>query len=519
MLNRISARSGALLLAVLMVTLCLATSCGGTPKTPGQDGTGEQDTVAESETAGGSSESAFVWPTYDFEGREFIIYNSINDVHGGGTSNAFIQGPDDVSSNMVENAAYIRNEYAAEKMHALITYVNCDAGYGAAADYLRPLLLSEERMDLVINKLYSLTGLSIEGWFRNVADHAALEYFETYWYLDYMKSMSLDDGMNYYFLAGDYFMDVIRTCNILIYNEDIANTAFTAEGGSLGLMEKVSDGEWTLELMQEYIDRAYLDLDGDPGKTEGDRYGYVSDQIWGALIPFINSEELTFVEYDGRTLKTALSGMRSEAFLEKMSSLFYGEGTVPYDKPITNAADLAFNTDATNYFKAGNALFLGGQRFANMEKMTDMAAWSVLPYPKFDSEQKDYVTPSHDTVELGVVPRSAVSCPDFDALMTLLEKMTCITHHTVMKNYYEVALKIRYSNSPEVAEMVTIIHDHLGGAFALAYDKHVGEAFMFKGFYVPLWKETGFTSNFDSLKNSADLALESMIDKWNRNLD
>lgn len=94
--------------------------------------------------------------------------------------------------------------------------------------------------------------------------------------------------------------------------------------------------------------------------------------------------------------------------LSYFNKIFYSEATcVTEFMKLDEDAIQAQN----NLFRNGRSLFLGSNRLGSLELLRDVEfEVGIVPYPKFGPNQKEYVSSSHDTTEIGVIP---VTCQNF----------------------------------------------------------------------------------------------------------
>jgi len=68
----------------------------------------------------------------------------------------------------------------------------------------------------------------------------------------------------------------------------------------------------------------------------------------------------------------------------------------------------------------------------------------------------------------------AISLIAVEYISTVLEVLNRETAKTVMPQYYETALKVKYTDDPQAGAMIDIIHDNFRNVFELAYDYAIG---------------------------------------------
>ena len=376
--------------------------------------------------------------------------------------------------------------------------------YTACGSNISKLIMAgDDVYDIVINDLFPMAGLSLEGNFRNVAEAPYIDYSKAYWYRNYMEQLSLD-GKKMFLLAGDFFIDVLRSAHALYFNKNLLGELYDSADV---LYDEVLNGTWTYEKMLTYIDDCYQDLNGDGKRDMGDRYGLAEFQIWGPSIPFMISAGLDYVTLnsDG-TMTLAMNNERSVRLLELLNRIFYSDGTCITEK--MGSTDTL--NDQMQMFKSGKALLLGYNRLGSLESLRDMEyEIGILPYPKMDEAQPSYISSSHDTTEIGCIP---VTCGQFDMTCAVLEVLCRETQKIVLPAYYETGLKVKYSRDDLSSQMIDLIHDNIGGSFALAYGSSVNDVFLKNTFYNPLdAKKTDFVSTYTKVEKAAQKRLDKIV--------
>lgn len=400
-----------------------------------------------------------------FNDREFWIYTSINAASTGmGNSNFMIEGsgedPAD-SSDIVGSAVYKRNLDTEELLDVQLKYVHSDLVYTAVTDDIKKFVNSgSDEFDLIINDLFPLAGMSISGYFVNTLDeNYKFDFDQNYWYSDYMTGVSFVEGYQF-LLAGDYFADVIRSGHCLLYNKNLYEDKY---GDPDELYDVVLNYEWTQAKMLEIISENYVDLNGNAKVDQEDRFGYVISDMWGSSIPLIASGGTNYMTRDENGYPViTIDNERTYALTESVYYLMYSEGTCVFNEG-----------DVLNAFINDQAMIVGYQRLGSLENMRHMEHDAgIIPYPMLFESDKQYNTSSHDTTEIGVILTTAVN--DMEFISTVLEVLNRETAKTVMPQYYETALKVKYTDDPQAGAMIDIIHDNFRNVFELAYDYAIG---------------------------------------------
>ena len=98
-----------------------------------------------------------------------------------------------------------------------------------------------------------------------------------------------------------------------------------------------------------------------------------------------------------------------------------------------------------------------------VEEVRNMTSeYMIMPMPKYDENQEDYITPFSTSVGMALIPVTAV---DADTSGMILEYMSYLGEKNVVPVYIEQTLKLKYASDPQVMEMVQYIIDR--AAFTL----------------------------------------------------
>ena len=450
----------ALCAAMVVGELFMLASCGETKE---DDPANTKDTSAENT----ETEEPDPFADVNFNGREFRIYTSTNVAsYGMGNSNALIQGTEKTDGNSVNDAVVERNIYVEDKLGIKLVFTQLDVDYNTVFNEIRKFTNGgTDEFDLVINDLFPFANLSIEGNFRNIlSEECQFDFDQNYWYKDFMDDLRLMDGYEY-MLAGDYFIDIIRSAHLLLFNKDMYEEFYHTDPNEV--YGWVTDYKWTYEKMNEMITGFYVDKNLNSKRDYGDQYGYSMLEYWGSSIGLVVSASPNFItrDEDGVPTIALTEGNRASDLVEKLTMLASND-----------AFSVGLTTDAKilQDFTEGLSLICDYQRLGSLENIVlremkqDMG---VLPCPMLYEEDKKYTTAAHDTTELGAILSTST---DLNFISTVVEVLNRETARILIPKYYKEALQIQYVNDPHASEMIQIIHDNFGNAFVLAYNNATG---------------------------------------------
>ncbi len=489
------------ILSVLLVLVFVfgMVACNG----PGPADTKDTDT----------DEPVDILDTLDYHGETFTVHTSTNVFNSAFvSSNYLIQGSDEVEADKAAACALTRNQKVESELNIRLSFLESDYPFYEAVANTRNLIKSgADDIDLIINDI-CIINLCTEGLLLDASYGRYFNFEKKYWYDDMMSSASLNTNTRY-MLAGDYFIDIIRDTHCLLMNKD-----YYAEIGCdpESIYQIVRDGDWTLDTLYTIVKGGedgthptYQDYQGNHKRDRRDKWGLVLWQWWGPMIPFLSTSDPGYItrDEDGYP-EITVNNERSVMMCEKLTSLFNADETA-----VGIHNDMQ---DTIECFVEGKILFLTCQRLGSLESEVYANAdlnFAVLPYPKLDEYQTNYISSVNDTTEMGFIP-STVSFSTLDFISAVLEKMSQETEEIVIPKYYESTLKIRYARESANAEMIQLIHDTHGNTFPLIWSLGDNGSIFTMGFYNSISKnQSVFASFYRSGENSAKTMLDDLIAK------
>lgn len=480
-----------LLLVAAMLTATFAACGNGTENETQEAVANNGETIETVET-----EEVDPFADVDLGGVDIRMMVSDREIDGMASSITAIQHEEELTGEVVSDAVYNRNLMVEEMLNIKLSFTaNPDIETEIPSTIQQLITAGDDAYELIIHELFPLATLSVSNHFYNVYDVPYLDFTKDYWYEDYMRDVSFDSDTQRYILAGDYFLDILRSAHALYFNKDRFTDLY---GAPEDLYDLVLEGGWTYDVFLTYANGAYQDVNGDGQHDAGDQYGYSTNGYWGPIIPWVIGADITFLEYkDDGAPYFAMNNERSVKLLERLNEIFHGDAT--YN----------FGGDFWDAFINGQSLFGGYLRVAHMETFRDMEAdLGVLPIPKMDDTQESYITSSHDTTSIGVIP---VTCTKLSEIGAVLEVMSRESAESVIPAYYETSLKTKYVRDDQSAQILDLIRQNISCVFPVAFGNYCGDLALKNAFSTPLTaKSTDFVSNYLKYEDAAQAKLDEL---------
>jgi len=216
---------------------------------------------------------------------------------------------------------------------------------------------------------------------------------------------------------------------------------------SAELYSMVKEGEWTLDNVKKITENIYEDTNGNGNADNEDIYGfgyYIMNpaDVWLAAF----DQPICSISEEG-TLEVTIMSDKTVSILEKLNDWHYNSDGFTI---------LPNQYDEEDFFLKGKLAMAPLRFFTAYNVLRDMEdPYSILPYPKFDSAQDTYYTNADDKFTAFIVPITAYGNLDF--VGTIYEALCAESYKKVYPEYYDTALKGKYSSEPETVEMIDLI--------------------------------------------------------------
>lgn len=487
-----------LVASTLIVTSCTegnngGTSTNGTSTNPGDPGTPDVPTYKPN-FADYSDEERTITFAFAEGSQDDFTARSIS--------------VDELGDDDVDNAIYTRNKTIEADLGVVIDSYQASTSIQGLEDAIGiAVSQGDPEYDVIVGYQYYDIIMATKAYVDNLADLKDidgnkieyLDYTKDYWGTDYINALSYKDIV--YWITGDLSLRFVGGVYCTYVNETLYQQYCAETYGNI--YDIVKSGDWTMDKLAEMAAKCYEDgaISGDVNQTvdDGDIVGYAwepNDPIdglaFGCQVPFSSRGT------DGSITLTFHTSARTVSFVTALEKVLYGTTSLE----VTDAD----STTVMPFFASGQALFTVNKLFQAERYLQDMTDnYYIIPTPKLDSNQTDYVTGIHDGCSIFGIAYGSDCKP---AAAATLEWMAYLSNKDVLPKYYDVALKNKYTNDQASAEMIDIIHSSVNTDFAAAWSASISNLVHW---FRTNNKSTRFTSNLNRYADSHRTALEKLL--------
>lgn len=409
----------------------------------------------------------------------------------------------------INDAVYERNKIVENRLGVTINSVerNTADQNDVINEIANAVATGTADYDILAGACYLVVNQSLSGTFTDLRSTDYIDFEKPWWSQGYNEVVEFQ-GVQFA-VTGAMVLSLYRFAFATTFNKRLFKDA-----GVDMLYEKVRNGGWTLDYQASIVPLFYRDDGNGKQDEKGDVYGFVST-YYISTDPYWSSCDVKIIEKDeyGEYQMVFDSGKLSDV-ADKVLNLYYLTDNASYI--YTAKSYDSEQDDIRNMFAEGWAAMATLRIMAlESEPMRDMKdEFGVVPMPKFDEAQKDYRTLLHDQFTVVSIP-TTVRGDRLTEVSAVMEAMASTSYKVVKPAYYETALRTKYVNDPDSAEMMDIITQNVYIDAGIIYTAFLSSFHdSFRG--IIQTKKNTVASSYKSVAKSAGRKLSTMNSKLSK---
>jgi len=346
----------------------------------------------------------------------------------------------------VTDGVWNRSRLVEERLGVTMENTMFSGSLSEVQTQFKALVLSgSDEFDYLHTTGNTTAGLNV--YLRDLADLPYVNYDEPWWWKDANDSISLD-GKTYNYIFSDMLLFCYIQTGVVYYNKTLYENAF---GDPDEMYQTVMDGKWTIDKMMELTASAYSDANGDGVPNAGDIFGSIKTKTQNEETPhFLQGFDLhLYSRGDNGSLIIDFDEERCISAIEKMGQYNVNTTGVMH-------SDLDIN-QSYKYFVENSSLFFPSRMARVVADFREMEEpYGILPYPKLDEAQKDYISLIHSSSTNLCVPKT-VSDERVRLVGAWFECCSAESWRSVMPEFLELALKVKYSRDSMSGQVIDLV--------------------------------------------------------------
>jgi len=447
------------ILALLLAGLMLSTvACNTTdpketnPNPSGTQQSGETD-PSDTETTrpnSGLPEKTFNGATYRVSSFPAACNEDIYDEEG--------FGEDKLSNEAHERALYVMQTYDMK-----FDTTNVSSDYEAHYKYVSDMVKTNDDVaELVYGHVVQTCNNAALGHYYDLYSVPYIDTTNPWWPTQTVEELTVYGKM--YVTSTAMTRELLQYSSFIYINKDL----FEEYNKELPY-DWVRKGTWTLDKLISETQDVWTDKNGDGLKSIEDVFGFASSPDQPGIVAACNANVLSRSEDGGYEITLVSEHM--SAFLEKLKHFYYETDGA---WRTTHYGSTAAPNFSRTFFRDGHSLYQTGQMwYYSVFQNTEDLRYGVIPLPKYDEIQADYYVFTEPN--LLSIP---VTCKNTEFAGYIFELMTYLGYYDFYPVLLDSTLKGGVAESPDDAEMLQLIQDHLTVKFSYCYDGWEGFGFL-----------------------------------------
>jgi len=488
-----------LLLAALMLLGSLA-ACAGDDE-PAPVGTTAAPSVADTTAAPTETTD----PTRDANG--FLLDDLPADLKFDGETVGLLIWEDvempefdieDMNGDIVNDAIFSRNQTVENRLGVKLEWHGTKGNNGNSENFLKVAQNSFNAGDGAydIYAAYSRTSglVALNGLCYNLNNVSHLNFEKPWWPQSMLDACTIGDKL--FFISGDISTNVLHMMYGVYYNKDMVTNYQMTDPAEL-----VLNGTWTIDKMIEMTQGLYADLNGNNAVDFDDRFGMATLSFH--LDAFYAGSGMRTIERDAEKILVLSPDYSSEKAINLVDKL----------APWINGPDILKGKDDGTYensFVNSEALFCLNRMYLADRKLREVNfTYGVVPVPKYDESQENYVTCMANPFTLYSITRD---CKKPDCAAAVLEAMASAAYRNTTPAIFETNMKVKYSADSTNAQMFDLIREGVYFELGRIYAKNISNTNYTSS---AIWNNTPYASSIKGNTKLIEKSLERLLNKLN----
>ena len=279
------------------------------------------------------------------------------------------------SPSLVEMAVFDRNVYVSNLLDVNFVFYNMNGFSDGRVDFCSAIRTSSmsggDNYHIVVPASYYGTSLIIENVYVDLAKTEYIYFEQDYWWDGFMEAVTINGKV--FMATGDYSIDALACMEAIFFNKTLASQLQLENP-----YELVENGNWTMEAMLNMASKASYD-EGNDGVY--DRYGLTFGFQGARCIPY-SGDGFVITKNGNGTFQIANNFDRIQNMLTTVLDSINTSTSHYYTE----------NGEMMNAFISDRSLFMMNS-FEGINKLkSSNVDYGILIYPKYDADQKDYIT-------------------------------------------------------------------------------------------------------------------------------
>ena len=352
---------------------------------------------------------------------------------------------------------------------------------------------SDDYQMILTHCIQGITALTTQGLAQDWNKIPVVDFSKPWWNQRMNQTMSIDKIL---LTAVSDFM--IFDPNVIYFNKQLGKDLDLGD-----IYQIVRDGKWTWSKLTELAKSASKDLNGDGVFDTEDQYGFITNLQW-MMNGTVQSCDMYFTKIGDEGYP--VNNLNTERFGNMMNMLYELLYVGNQSFVSTWDPNSVTGNESEIPMSSGRVLFHVDPLSAGKRYRTYDVEFGILPFPKYDEAQKEYLSLSWN----GFMIIPATADPELAGVVS--EVLAAESHRLTVPAYYDVLLTSKLARDEESTEMIDILYK--GAVYDYGLNFGDWEAISFAVDRILLTKKTpDYVSFMEKNENVFNKKMKSTYDK------
>jgi len=430
----------------------------------------------------------YPYPEYDFKGA-VINFLARKDDWAGGSQDFDDITVEEINGEVLNDAVYNRTRKVEEKYNVQIKVTPVK---DPNSTIQKSIKAGDDTYQVIQEKpVFMSATLAPQNYLLDLQTVTSMNLDASWYNQNAIKDLSINKKTTV--LAGDMTVSDKLGVEMFVFNKKLVGQ-YALEN----LYNTVNDGKWTLDKLYELMMQTAVDLNGDGKMTlKDDQWGFMCEDYSGWALSVGSGNRLADLDENGIPYMTLLNEKNINDYEKIKKILYEKEGRIGSGEP----------EEFITVFVENRVLFqnLVLSQVTAIRGMDD--DFGIIPLPKQDENQKDYITTISPWVSRFIAIPS--TCREFEMVGAVIDAMSRESTNTVMPAYYDNLLNQKIARDEESIDMLKLIFS------SVVYD--IGSVFN----WGDIWndqmrfisgKKEDYIGAYEKIQGKVEAALQKTID-------
>lgn len=410
---------------------------------------------------------------------ERVLFDNLPDVkYGGKTITFLVEGdyaeslasveimPQETDYEELRNAVSTRNGLVEERFEVQIQEVRTENSGDMVTKLRSNNLAATSEYDIVMPFMADAARIAQEGMFYDLNKLSDIHLECDYYDQGSVKDLSINNKN--YFVTGDLSLMTYNVTHALVFNKDIID-----DYGLENPYTLVMENKWTIDKLQEMARQVTSNVDGEPGMSYLDNYGFLVNGNFVSSMYMACGQRFTRKDAADEPV-LVIGGETSSAVFDRIFELVNDDqatGKIDFNTEFGLTAIAAGKTiwkAATESVANKHTLFRAMSLYDVLDLGDYECRFGILPIPKYNEMQDEYYC------RVSTLGASCIAIPvnveDPQMVSVIADAMMQASTGTIKRSYFDVIMKSRRFKDEESEDMLDIIFRSRVYDFATVYN-------------------------------------------------